>query len=70
MFMGTSMGKCEEEIQMTTARDPRVTHRVDRQPDLPVEDHDTSFSVWTHTTMLGDDTTDDLSDTTVLRGID
>jgi hypothetical protein len=59
----------KEEIKMTTTRDPRVTNRVDPQTDLS-EDGDTSFSVWTHTTMLGDDPTDDPTDTTVLRGID
>lgn len=56
---------------MTTTRPHTVTTpRVDPGPDLPIEDRETSFAVWTHTTMLDEDNADGLSDPTVLRGID
>ena len=56
---------------MATAQEPRgSTHGVEPRPDSPVDDGETSFAVWTHTTMLENDTDDDLLPTTILRGID
>ncbi|MBB4906216.1 hypothetical protein [Actinophytocola algeriensis] len=56
---------------MMTAREPRAsTHRVVSGSDTPVEDRETSFAVWAHTTMLDEDTQDDQPEPTVLRGID
>jgi hypothetical protein len=56
---------------MTTARQSTgSTHRTAPRPDIPVDDGETSFAAWTHTTMLDEDTMDDWSNPTVLRGID
>ena len=41
---------------------------TESRPDVPLEE--TNFAVWTHTTMLDEDTADGGPETTVLRGID
>ncbi|HEX6355429.1 hypothetical protein [Actinophytocola sp.] len=45
-------------------------HRIDTMLDTPQDDRETSLAAWTYTTRLDEDTVDDGSAPTVLRGID
>jgi hypothetical protein len=52
----------------TESPDPRVPFQ--RADETPAQDDVSSFTVWSNTTMLGEDDADQAGNDAVLRGID